>query len=171
MMRIYIPKGAWHFSQVFATSCIAWRTQTPRINKTITGLLRIVLTFVFLVHHLFWLRFVVKHHQITRHPAPPPPHTHLSCLPSERLRLVFMGQPIGVVEEASSKHPYSHPPARTHAHRARAQEWASDDQRHNRWRSGKQHQRGRQGNQNKRDKTWQNSDPHEVGNWRTRGPW
>eukprot|EP00903_Cladosiphon_okamuranus_P007958 g7681.t2 len=45
--------------------------------------------------------------------------------------------------------------------RARAQEWASDDQRHNRWRSGGRHQRSRQDKQKKRDKTWQTSDPHE----------
>jgi len=52
---------------------------------------------------------------------------------------------------------------RTCMHRARAQEWEADDQRHNRWRSGGRHQRSRLGRQKKREKTWQNSDPHEVG--------
>eukprot|EP00904_Undaria_pinnatifida_P000820 jgi/Undpi1/10739/HiC_scaffold_29.g13187.m1 len=45
--------------------------------------------------------------------------------------------------------------------RARAAEWESDDQRLNRWRSGGRYQRSRNQNQKKRDKTWQNSDPHE----------
>ncbi|CAM9432320.1 unnamed protein product [Ectocarpus sp. 6 AP-2014] len=45
--------------------------------------------------------------------------------------------------------------------RARAQEWATDDQRSSRWRSGGRYQKSRTGSQKKRDKTWQNSDPHE----------
>lgn len=110
----------------------------------------------------------------------PQARTHIIfwCLArSDGVRRVFKSQPVGMAFDDNFKranahsrtrtlthtHTHTHAHTQTHpTHRARAQEWASDDQRHNRWRSGGRHQRSRKGTQKKRDKTWQNSDPHEV---------